>query len=212
MTEQAIPPFASTTNVTIDCGDSFLHRNENLFLTKIDLKATRKWYAYIPRSLTNLACDVAIDGVHYWLTMTVSKGYGFVEFKEFDPAWLNSKPAQRRYVEDAERLLPQQIFRARERLIFDRLMELPLDERRKLGVNCCLVRYDGDESRYRAHAYARDGGEVHVTEFGTAAKAVMMLREWAVSQNLYYGGGYGRFSDPASFQQFLANYKSEVAS
>ena len=190
--------------VIIDSGDSYLDRNENLFLTKLNLNAARRWRAYCHHSLTDIGCEVEIDGDRYWLTMDVSAGLsGFARFKEINPAWLNSKPAQRRYVERAERRLPYCILRARERLIFNRSMQLPLEERQKLRIDCDLVRYDGDNNRYRAHARDRDFNEVHVTEFGTDYAVLIMLREWAVANDTLYCGGYARHYDPESFDQFL---------
>lgn len=171
------------TAVTIDSGDSYLDRNEDLFLTKLNLNATRRWRAYHSNSLTEIGCEVEIDGDRYWLTMNVRAGFsGFARFKEINPAWLYSKPAQRRYAERAERLLPDAILRAKEHLIFDRLMDLPLEERKRLSVDCDLVRYGGDDS-YRAHARDRDCNEVHVTEPGTFSGVQRTLREWAVAND-----------------------------
>jgi hypothetical protein len=192
------------TSVSIDSGDSYLDRNEDLFLTKIDLSAARQWHAYNRYSLTDVGCAIEIDGNRYWLTMDVSAGSGgYARFKEINPALLSSKPAQQRCIERAERMLPDRIFRAKEKLIFNRIMDLPLEERQKVKIDCDLVRYDGDDKRYRAHACDRDRNEVHVTEFGSFSGVQRMLREWAVANDLCYCGGYVRHDSPESFSQFL---------
>jgi hypothetical protein len=199
------------TSVVIDSGDSYLDRNRNLFLTKLDLKKYRLWRQY-SKYPTQLRCNVEIDGTRYWLTMDVSAdGGGFVRFKEID--WSNDWPAQRRYAERAERLLPDRIFAAREHLIFERRMELPLEERQKLpSVDCCLVRYDNDDNHYRAHAHDRDYNEVYVTEFSSFFGAKRLLREWAVANDLYYGGGHTRLDSPAQFQSFISAMREHVVS
>jgi len=191
-------------SVTINSGDSYLDRNKYLFLTKLDLNTARHWRAYT-RSLTQIGCEVEIDGNRYWLTINVSADLsGFVQFKEINPAWLGSKLAQQRYAERAERLLPDRIFKAREKLIFDRHMELPLEERQKRRVDCCLVRYDDNDNHYRAHAHDRDYNEIHVSEFGSFFAAQRMLREWAVVHDVCYCGGYTRHDNPAQFQSFIS--------
>ena len=194
-----------STSVTIDSGDTYLDRNGDLFLTKIDLKAYRRWRAQ-PRSLTSLGCKVEIDGNRYCLTINVSAGScGFVRFKEINDArWGTSNPAQQRYVERAEHMLPDAILRAREHLIFERIMMLPLEERQKVGIDCDLVRYDNDDTRYRAHARNRHGNEIHVTDFGSPSSVKRKLREWAVANDLYYGGGHSRHDSPADFLETLA--------
>ena len=188
------------TSAVIDSGDSYLDRNKDLFLTKFNLNTTRQWRAY-SRYPTRLRCEAEIDGARYWLMMDVSaQRNGFARFMEIDPAWLNSWPAQRRYAERAERLLADRIFAARENLIFKRNMKLPLGERQKLHVDCDLVRYNNDNRHWRAHARDRDGNEIHVTEFGSYWNVLRMLREWAVANDLYYGGGHVTHDSPARFQ------------
>ena len=190
-------------SMIIDSGDSYLDRNRDLFLSKLDLKTYRRWRAY-SRSLTKLRCEVEIDGTHYWLMMNVSAGSsGFVRFKKIDPTW-HSWPAQQRYAERAERLLPDRVFAAKENLIHDRIMDLPLGERQKLYIHCDLVRYDNNDNHYRAHAHDCDGNEIHVTELGSFHSAQRMLREWAVVNNLHYGGGYTRHDNPAQFQSSIS--------
>ena len=192
----------SEANVTIDSGDSYLDRNGDLFLTKIDLNAPRQWRAH-HRVLTELGCEVEIDGSRYWLTMNIGRWSERARFKEINQAWLNGKPAQRRYVKRAEHALPDAILKARERLIFKRQMNLPLEERQRRRIDCDLVRYDGDDNHYRAHARDANHNEVHVTELGSPSSVKKMLREWAVANDVYYGGGHYRHDDPESFRRFL---------
>jgi hypothetical protein len=99
--------------------------------------------------------------------------------------------------------LPDVIFKARENLIFDRIMALPLEERLRWRIDCVLVRYDGDDSHYRAHAFDCDGNEVHVTGLGPFSGAQRMLREWAVANEKCYSGGYTRYDNPELFSQLL---------
>jgi hypothetical protein len=191
----------------IDSGDSYLDRNEDLFLTKLDPRRYRRWRQY-SRSLTKLRCEVEIDGNRYWLTMDVSaEANGLVRFKEIDPTRL-SWPAQQRYAERAERLLPDRIFAAREHLIFEHCLMLPMEERKKLRVDCGLVEY-GD-NQYRAHAYDDDYNEIHVTELSSYSGAKRLLREWAVANGLYYGGGHTRHRSPDELAQFRAACHAEI--
>jgi hypothetical protein len=70
-----------------------------------------------------------------------------------------------------------------------------------------MVRYDDDESHWRAHAYDCDYNEVHVTGFGTFYEAKRMLREWAVANDLFYGGGHTKHDNPKRFSEFRADMK-----
>jgi hypothetical protein len=197
------------TSVVIDSGDSYLDRNKNLFLTKLDLNTARHWRAY-SRWPTQLRCEVEIDSTRYWLTMDVSAGSGgFVRFKEIDPAWLNSWPAQRRYAERAETLLPERIFKAKESLIFEHCLTLPMEERKKLLVDCGLVEY-GDQ--YRAHALDADYNEIHVTELSSYSGAKRLLREWAVANGLFYGGGHSLHRSSTQLQGFISAMREHVVS
>jgi hypothetical protein len=65
-----------------------------------------------------------------------------------------------------------------------------------------MVRYDEHDEHWRAHAHDREYNEVHVTEFGTFEGAKKLLREWAVANDVYYGGGYTRHDNPEQFKAF----------
>jgi hypothetical protein len=98
---------------------------------------------------------------------------------------------------------------AKEKLFREHYRTLPLEEQHKLGVLCGMVKY-GDQF-YRAHAYDGDYNEIHVTDLSSHSGAMRLLREWAVANGLFYGGGYTRHRSSDEFAKFRARCRAKMA-
>ena len=89
------------------------------------------------------------------------------------------------------------LLKAKERQIFQRV----LTSEPGGGVEeCHMVGYGN--GRYRAHAIGPDGKEIHVTELKSFDEAKRSLREWAVTNDLFYGGGYLYFENENLYRLF----------
>jgi hypothetical protein len=89
------------------------------------------------------------------------------------------------------------LLKAKERQIFQRV----LTSEPGGGVEeCHMVGYGN--GRYRAHAIGPDGKEIHVTDLKSFDEAKRLLREWAVTNDLFYGGGYLYFENENLYRLF----------
>ena len=89
------------------------------------------------------------------------------------------------------------VLKAKERQIFQHVLILEPGG----GVEeCHMVGYGN--GHYRAHAIGPDGKEIHVTDLRYFDEAKRLLREWAVANDLFYGGGSLYFENEALYDYF----------